>query len=343
MTGRRPFSYVMLQELIAQKITDEYSILQPLEDLAVPEQVKGFFQRAMARPVTERFQSIDEFSLAFEEAMQAMELAGFRQAFAGNYMQLPDSADLVKKIPPGTSPPASLPLEQTDDASQRTTRIEHITPQQQAELERAAGAIQVSDEGTAPLAVGVYMDSESKPLQPASVRRMPIIAGIAALLIIAIITAFVFLVQKDSSTLELTSSSHAVGNTQAERVEKKADPARANAPGESIQSVDTSVETAQKNRSLHTPEPPPAVIKRQIEIWPQIAQSDTILDGVEVYINGARIATTSAGKGVAYTFEEGKTYYVELKSPIIKPIPKKAYTLKDIPGTILKVKVEDIL
>jgi len=96
LTGRRPYPGRTSQEIIAKKVDPAYDPLERIIDVPLPELVRAFLRRALARDTAERFRTGQAFREALEKAMEAYDEGVEGTTEPLDVSGLLDSSDLVR-------------------------------------------------------------------------------------------------------------------------------------------------------------------------------------------------------------------------------------------------------
>jgi serine/threonine protein kinase len=124
LTGRLPFPGRTTQEVLAKKIDPAYDPLSQVQDLQLPEPVRSFLKRALARDPGNRYRNAGEFRTGLAQACDVL---------AGTGRQEPTS-DLVALLDPKA-------LQEVSQEKKRLEEKEKRLEQERARLEAERKAI----------------------------------------------------------------------------------------------------------------------------------------------------------------------------------------------------------
>ncbi|MCA9522066.1 MAG: protein kinase [Myxococcales bacterium] len=94
MTGRRPFPGKTTEEIVAQKLNQEFDPTERIRDLDVPEFVFTFFRRALAWSPEDRFQHVGELRDAMNVVFDGLAKTHSVSIMAGDLSDLMDSTEI---------------------------------------------------------------------------------------------------------------------------------------------------------------------------------------------------------------------------------------------------------
>ena len=97
LTGRTPFKFRTFQELLGQKISPDYDPLEIIADLDPPDGLKTFFKMALARKHEDRYKTVDEFRVGFDNAISELSIIDARTIGLDPFSQMAVSGSLVNE------------------------------------------------------------------------------------------------------------------------------------------------------------------------------------------------------------------------------------------------------